>query len=58
MYGCSEDNCGPEYGCNCGPCQKLDQEEQEEKEKEAKRPKVVSAMIDSWIWGSPPGNVK
>ncbi|XP_052077229.1 E3 ubiquitin-protein ligase HERC2-like isoform X2 [Mytilus californianus] len=52
---CCDGHCGPNNGCNCPPCQKLDKEEEEIKKEEAKRPKFSSSqIIDSWTWGPQP----
>ncbi|EDO37195.1 predicted protein, partial [Nematostella vectensis] len=40
-------------GCNCPPCQKLDQEEREMKEEEQQLP-VAGPIMDSWTWGEQP----
>ena len=53
---CCDGHCGPNNGCNCPPCQKLDKEEEENLKEEAKRPKFSSSqIIDSWTWGPQPG---
>ena len=52
---CCNGHCGPNNGCNCLSCQKLDQEERELREEEERHPATASAMIiDSWTWGQQP----
>ncbi|KAL8607282.1 hypothetical protein ACOMHN_047613 [Nucella lapillus] len=52
---CCDGSCGPNTGCNCPPCQQLDQEEAvlvgpgEEWE-----PKSSQPLVDSWTWGPQP----
>ncbi|XP_033632375.1 E3 ubiquitin-protein ligase HERC2-like [Asterias rubens] len=49
--GCCEGRCGPTNGCNCPPCQKLDEEEKKEDAKEASS---SVSLIESWTWGKQP----
>ncbi|XP_077868707.1 E3 ubiquitin-protein ligase HERC2-like [Saccoglossus kowalevskii] len=51
---CCDGHCGPNNGCNCSPCQKLDKEEKEHKDDEDKRPPPAMALIESWTWGKQP----
>lgn len=51
---CCEGQCGPDKGCNCEPCQKLDQEDREQKEEEERAPPAAGPLIDSWTWGEQP----
>lgn len=51
---CCDGHCGPNNGCNCLPCQKLDQEEREQKEEEDRAPSAAGPMMDSWTWGEQP----
>ncbi|XP_048589232.1 E3 ubiquitin-protein ligase HERC2 isoform X2 [Nematostella vectensis] len=50
---CCDGFCGTSNGCNCPPCQKLDQEEREMKEEEQQLP-VAGPIMDSWTWGEQP----
>ena len=49
---CCDGICGPQSGCNCIPCQKLDEEEVHTVTKEKSVP--AQCTIDSWFWGSQP----
>ena len=51
---CCNGHCGPNNGCNCLPCQKLDQEERELREEEERRPATAGSIMDSWTWGQQP----
>lgn len=51
---CCDGNCGPNNGCNCPSCQKLDQEEREQKDEDEQQPVSAGLMMDSWTWGKPP----
>lgn len=51
---CCDGNCGPNNGCNCQSCQKLDQEEREQKEEEDQQGICAGTMMDSWTWGKQP----
>ncbi|XP_077983839.1 E3 ubiquitin-protein ligase HERC2-like [Glandiceps talaboti] len=51
---CCDGHCGPDNGCNCPPCQKLDKEEKERKEEEERRPPSALSLIESWTWGKQP----
>lgn len=50
---CCDGHCGPD-GCNCDPCQKLDQEDREQKEEDERSPPAAGPLIDSWTWGDQP----
>ncbi|XP_042876756.1 E3 ubiquitin-protein ligase HERC2-like isoform X6 [Penaeus japonicus] len=52
---CCDGICGPQSGCNCGPCQKLDREEAERELEngEAYTPPSPS-LLDGWTWGPQP----
>ncbi|KAK3100706.1 hypothetical protein FSP39_024049, partial [Pinctada imbricata] len=52
--GCCDGHCGPNNGCNCPPCQKLDKEEEDQRKEESTRPKPSQPLIDSWTWGKQP----
>ena len=52
---CCDGHCGPNNGCNCGPCAQLDKEEEERKAEISQKPKPSGPMIDSWTWGQQPG---
>lgn len=49
---CCDGICGPQNGCNCIPCQKLDDEEGRIVTTEKSVP--AQHTIDSWLWGSQP----
>ena len=53
---CCDGHCGPNNGCNCGPCSQLDKEEEERKVEVTRKPKPSGPLIDSWTWGQQPGN--
>ena len=49
---CCDGICGPQNGCNCIPCQKLDDEDGRIVTTEKSIP--AQYTIDSWLWGSQP----
>ena len=49
---CCDGNCGPNNGCSCPACQKLDQEEREQKEEDDRS--CAGSMMESWSWGKQP----
>ncbi|XP_048243824.1 E3 ubiquitin-protein ligase HERC2-like isoform X1 [Haliotis rufescens] len=51
---CCDGHCGPDNGCNCPACQKLDQEESALLAMEATQPKPSMPVIESWTWGQQP----
>ncbi|XP_070553640.1 E3 ubiquitin-protein ligase HERC2-like isoform X2 [Ptychodera flava] len=51
---CCDGHCGPDNGCNCPPCQKLDKEEKDRKEEDESRPPSALSLIESWTWGKQP----
>ena len=52
---CCEDGiCGPNKGCNCVPCQSLDQEEREQKDEDDRAPPAAGSLMDSWTWDDQP----
>lgn len=55
---CCDGQCGPDVGCNCLSCQKLDQEEREQKEEEEQQLPAAGTMMDSWIWGDQPSETQ
>lgn len=52
---CCDGHCGPDNGCNCLPCQKLDQEEEQQHREDLTYPKQSQPVINSWTWGEQPG---
>ncbi|KAK0097381.1 hypothetical protein PV326_002182 [Microctonus aethiopoides] len=50
---CCDGICGPQSGCNCVPCQKLDEEEATKPTSLMQNNPSAQCMIDSWLWGSP-----
>ncbi|XP_063244096.1 E3 ubiquitin-protein ligase HERC2 isoform X2 [Bacillus rossius redtenbacheri] len=51
---CCDGICGPQTGCNCSACQRLDQEEATRVEMKAYNPPPSQPQIDSWTWGPQP----
>ncbi|XP_066595212.1 E3 ubiquitin-protein ligase HERC2 [Prorops nasuta] len=51
---CCDGICGPQRGCNCGPCQKLDEEEAARTTALLERAIPAQQMINLWHWGSQP----
>ncbi|XP_015113813.1 E3 ubiquitin-protein ligase HERC2 [Diachasma alloeum] len=59
---CCDGICGPQSGCNCGPCQKLDEEEAALDEEMAaalvrateKSFPLAHTTMDSWLWSTKP----
>lgn len=54
---CCDGICGPQRGCNCGPCQKLDKDEAIRIEIETKKPSPSQPQIESWVWGPQTSNL-
>lgn len=46
--------CGPDTGCNCQHCQKLDTEEFEQHQELLKIPVSSQSLLDSWVWAPQP----
>lgn len=47
---CCDGICGPQSGCNCGPCQSLDREE-EARQLGSNHTAILSSMLhQSWTW--------
>lgn len=53
---CCDGICGPQSGCNCIPCQKLDEEEASRVTTFVENCIPTEHMIDSWLWGPQPCN--
>nr|CAD7262173.1 unnamed protein product [Timema shepardi] len=51
---CCDGICGPNTGCNCPACQRLDQEEAARTELRGTTPLPSLPQIDSWTWGPQP----
>ncbi|XP_068082847.1 E3 ubiquitin-protein ligase HERC2 [Anabrus simplex] len=51
---CCDGICGPQTGCNCGPCQRLDREEAARAEVKQSNPPPSQPQLDSWMWGPQP----
>lgn len=51
---CCDGICGPQHGCNCGPCQKLDEEEATRVNTLAEKITPARRIMDSWLWGPQP----
>ncbi|XP_068720941.1 E3 ubiquitin-protein ligase HERC2-like [Montipora capricornis] len=47
-------HCGPNSGCNCESCQKLDQEDGEQKEEDERTRPAAGPLMDLWTWGDQP----
>lgn len=55
---CCDGICGPQRGCNCGPCQKLDKEEAARLETESYKLNPYQPQLESWVWTSQPSKSK
>ncbi|KAK3907967.1 E3 ubiquitin-protein ligase HERC2 [Frankliniella fusca] len=51
---CCDGVCGPLEGCNCPPCQAIDNEELRRLEAENNQPQPSQPQISSWTWGGQP----
>ncbi|XP_065932278.1 E3 ubiquitin-protein ligase HERC2 isoform X5 [Magallana gigas] len=51
---CCDGHCGPNNGCSCLHCQKLDQEEAQQHKEDLNNPKQSQPLINSWTWGQQP----
>ncbi|KAG8235164.1 hypothetical protein J437_LFUL015204, partial [Ladona fulva] len=52
---CCDGICGPQTGCNCGPCQRLDQEENAREAVDRKGwPPPSRPQFEAWTWGPQP----
>nr|CAD7427836.1 unnamed protein product [Timema monikensis] len=51
---CCDGICGPNTGCNCPACQRLDQEEAARTELRGTTPLPSLPQIESWTWGPQP----
>ncbi|KAI8508669.1 E3 ubiquitin-protein ligase herc2, partial [Branchiostoma belcheri] len=51
---CCDGHCGPNNGCNCPACQRLDQQEKELQQEEDSRPSPARTLIEQWTWGKQP----
>ncbi|XP_026277054.2 E3 ubiquitin-protein ligase HERC2 [Frankliniella occidentalis] len=51
---CCDGVCGPLEGCNCPPCQAIDNEELRRLEAENNQPPPSQPQISSWTWGGQP----
>ncbi|CAK9821701.1 hypothetical protein ANTRET_LOCUS387 [Anthophora retusa] len=51
---CCDGICGPQRGCNCGPCQKLDEEEAARVSTCIEKNIPAQHIMDSWLWGPQP----
>ncbi|XP_071496413.1 E3 ubiquitin-protein ligase HERC2-like [Diadema antillarum] len=48
---CCDGRCGPNSGCNCPSCRKLDEEEKQSDNREGLH---SSSYMESWTWGAQP----
>lgn len=51
---CCDGICGPQHGCNCTPCQKLDDEETARTAAMVERAISARRIMDSWLWAPQP----
>ncbi|XP_072748341.1 E3 ubiquitin-protein ligase HERC2 [Anoplolepis gracilipes] len=51
---CCDGICGPQHGCNCTPCQKLDDEETARTAAMVERTTSARRIMDSWLWAPQP----
>ncbi|XP_020288916.1 E3 ubiquitin-protein ligase HERC2 isoform X1 [Pseudomyrmex gracilis] len=51
---CCDGICGPQHGCNCTPCQKLDEEETARTTAMVEKGLSARRIMDSWLWGPQP----
>ena len=51
---CCDGICGPQSGCNCSPCQKLDEEEASRTAALIENYIPAHNVIDTWSWGPQP----
>jgi len=51
---CCDGICGPQHGCNCTPCQKLDEEETARTTAIVEKSMSAKRIMDSWVWGPQP----
>ncbi|XP_048506982.1 E3 ubiquitin-protein ligase HERC2 isoform X2 [Athalia rosae] len=51
---CCDGICGPQSGCNCGPCQKIDAEEAALTAALSENRIPAQSVMDSWLWGPQP----
>jgi len=51
---CCDGICGPQHGCNCTPCQKLDEEETARTTAMVEKTMSAKRIMDSWLWGPQP----
>lgn len=54
---CCDGICGPQSGCNCQPCQKLDAEDAAQKAQEKKSLPKPQQLLNSWTWGEQPSMI-
>ncbi|CAD6227584.1 GSCOCG00001264001-RA-CDS [Cotesia congregata] len=53
---CCDGICGPQSGCNCTPCQNLDEEEAARATALVEKTVPAQNIIDSWLWGTQPSS--
>jgi hypothetical protein len=53
---CCDGICGPQQGCNCTSCQKLDEEETARTTAIVEKNVSTRRIMDSWLWGPQPCN--
>lgn len=51
---CCDGICGPQTGCNCPPCQKLDAEKAVQKTSKKEKVPHMDTLLNQWAWGPQP----
>ncbi|XP_066141939.1 E3 ubiquitin-protein ligase HERC2 isoform X1 [Euwallacea fornicatus] len=51
---CCDGICGPQTGCNCTPCQKLDAEKAAQTVDKKEKAPLMDALLNQWAWGPQP----
>ncbi|XP_030756884.1 E3 ubiquitin-protein ligase HERC2 [Sitophilus oryzae] len=51
---CCDGICGPQSGCNCTPCQKLDAEKAIQNLNKKEFVPLIETLLDQWAWGPQP----
>lgn len=54
---CCDGICGPQTGCNCLPCQKLDVEKAEQKTSKKEKVPHMDTLLNQWAWGPQPSKL-
>ncbi|KAF7266968.1 hypothetical protein GWI33_019752 [Rhynchophorus ferrugineus] len=51
---CCDGICGPQSGCNCTPCQKLDAEKVVHTQNKKEKIPLIDTLLEQWAWGPQP----